>query len=653
MKSFYSTVLLISVLALSNAGAQTPALRGIYIDKFSQILGNTNKEDSLLHYAQDSSFNYLALYDLHNISFTNATTVGKLASFIRNARENYGIQYIGAVGETFSSFQSKIAPYNNGRSNPNERFNVFNLEFEFWISSSVNPGAYYCTQYLIQNNCSCDTSGAFKFYIDQMRKIDSLATIQNALSETYVGWFNQGQGQQIAQNTDRVLVHAYRTSSSSVFGYSKTRLSYLASLSQQVDVAPIFSSEPDFMGPWLTSKSLTEPYSQFIADFNSDNSSWKPYIRLLGYQWFDYGYMPKPVPGTSPTFTPTISASGATNFCNGGSVTLTASAGSNYLWSNGATTPSINVNSSGTFTCQVTQGGVTKTTSAVSVNANSLPSASFAVGNTSTSGVTLSSTSTAGGGSISAYQWYYNGFAIGGANSSTYTASSDGNYALSVTNSNGCSHTCTSQNIIIPVSACSLTTPSGCASLNLSSTSVMLSWSNLPSCDSVIVRYKMEGANAYTYIRLPYTGNNIVTLTGVVPNARYSWRVKTSCGGSYSGYSSKKYFSTHSATVSIAYAPEARIESIETEQKQVSRELLTYPNPARDHLKMDFFAELDGNAEVMLMDMTGRAMISKNVTVMEGENSITLNTSDIPSGFYLSIIKTGNINLLKRVLIQN
>mgnify|MGYP003381346079 FL=1 len=97
------------------------------------------------------------------------------------------------------------------------------------------------------------------------------------------------------------------------------------------------------MGPWLNSKPLAEPYSQFVADFNADNSSWKPYIRLLGYQWFDYGYMPKPIPGTTPIFTPTISASGTTNFCTGSNVTLTASTGSAYLWSNGATTSSINV----------------------------------------------------------------------------------------------------------------------------------------------------------------------------------------------------------------------------------------------------------------------------------------------------------------------
>src|SRR5690606_33948838 len=46
---------------------------------------------------------------------------------------------------------------------------------------------------------------------------------------------------------------------------------------------------------------------------------------------------------------PTILTSGSTTFCEGGSVTLTSSTGATYLWSNGATTQSINVITSGSY----------------------------------------------------------------------------------------------------------------------------------------------------------------------------------------------------------------------------------------------------------------------------------------------------------------
>src|SRR6185369_9528800 len=58
----------------------------------------------------------------------------------------------------------------------------------------------------------------------------------------------------------------------------------------------------------------------------------------------------------NPVATPTISASGPTTFCAGGEVTLTASAGSSYLWSNGATTQSITVLASGNYSVTVRDG---------------------------------------------------------------------------------------------------------------------------------------------------------------------------------------------------------------------------------------------------------------------------------------------------------
>ena len=62
--------------------------------------------------------------------------------------------------------------------------------------------------------------------------------------------------------------------------------------------------------------------------------------------------------------TPTISTSGSTAFCAGGSVTLTASAGSSYLWSNGATTQSITVSAAGSYTVTVTNASGCSGTSA-------------------------------------------------------------------------------------------------------------------------------------------------------------------------------------------------------------------------------------------------------------------------------------------------
>jgi len=78
--------------------------------------------------------------------------------------------------------------------------------------------------------------------------------------------------------------------------------------------------------------------------------------------------------------TPTITASGPLTFCSGGSVTLTSSAGSGYLWSTGETTASINVTTAGSFTVQVTNASGCQSVSSITttISLNTPPVASTA-----------------------------------------------------------------------------------------------------------------------------------------------------------------------------------------------------------------------------------------------------------------------------------
>ncbi|HEU4716182.1 MAG TPA: SBBP repeat-containing protein [Bacteroidia bacterium] len=81
-----------------------------------------------------------------------------------------------------------------------------------------------------------------------------------------------------------------------------------------------------------------------------------------------------PLPG------PQITSSGPTSFCIGGSVTLTANdtTGGNvsYLWSNGDTTASTTVNSSGTYSVTITNGNTCSSQSTATVTVNPLPNIS-------------------------------------------------------------------------------------------------------------------------------------------------------------------------------------------------------------------------------------------------------------------------------------
>ncbi|HET9424068.1 MAG TPA: hypothetical protein VFO55_01755 [Gemmatimonadaceae bacterium] len=137
-----------------------------------------------------------------------------------------------------------------------------------------------------------------------------------------------------------------------------------------------------------------------------------------------------------PPAAPSITAGGPTTFCSGGSVTLTASLADSWLWSNGATTQSITVTSSGTFTVQVTDAnGCTSAASApVSVTVDPAPP---------TPTITASGPTTfCGGNSVTltapaAASWLWSN----GATTQSITVNAPGTFTVQVSNGGGCTAT--------------------------------------------------------------------------------------------------------------------------------------------------------------------------------------------------------------------
>jgi hypothetical protein len=137
-----------------------------------------------------------------------------------------------------------------------------------------------------------------------------------------------------------------------------------------------------------------------------------------------------PIPNAS------ITAGGPTSFCSGGNVTLTGNGGGTYVWNTGATTPSITVNSSGTYQVTVTAAGCSSVSANVNVNVLALPT----VGATAAPGTVIcqgESIVLNGTGALS-YTW-----SGGITNGVLFAPPVTNTYTVTGTDANGCTNTST------------------------------------------------------------------------------------------------------------------------------------------------------------------------------------------------------------------
>lgn len=278
-------VMMLAVCTLKTSTTSSPSItvayRGIYVDGFKSILGNTTKENLLLNWCVNNNFNALSLYDLNQIMGYTARVV-QLAQFIQKARITFNINQIAAVRGTSANFIQN-AQYDSSRTDLNERFSVYNLENEWWNNGPA------C-------NFSCYTS------ILQTMATNAKNATPSITTEAYIGWFKNPDGQELNQaNTlvnllDRIMVHDYRKFPQ--LSYMTSRLSFLGQAAQSqnrtMDVIVIFSAEPDFMYDYFNVTSQNHPfedaYVDILSQFNATSFDFKDYVQLIGYQIFDYSY---------------------------------------------------------------------------------------------------------------------------------------------------------------------------------------------------------------------------------------------------------------------------------------------------------------------------------------------------------------------------
>ncbi|RAU81440.1 Ig-like domain-containing protein, partial [Pontibacter arcticus] len=314
---------------------------------------------------------------------------------------------------------------------------------------------------------------------------------------------------------------------------------------------------------------------------------------------------------------PMIKVSGSTSLCEGGSVVLTAPVSASYLWSTGATTQSITVSTTGSYSVKVkTDGGCESLTSdAVTVTVNAVPTAPTVTATSTYCQGAAASTLTAAGANL---QWYTS--ATGGTGSATAPTPS--------------------------------TATVGTTSYYVSQT--------VNGCESPRAKIEVT-VNALPVVTLASFGETICS-----SNTSYILTGGQPSGGTYSGegvsngvfsaaaVGAGTYVITYSYTVNGCTVTATQNITVSTctgiKESKLASGLSLYPNPTNDRLQVTLPMTGRIGLELRLFDAKGQTVLKQSFPQVSGEFSHVLDLTGKAQGVYLLQLIANDGVITRRVV---
>gem|GEM_PF-558085 len=158
---------------------------------------------------------------------------------------------------------------------------------------------------------------------------------------------------------------------------------------------------------------------------------------------------------------------------------------------------------------------------------------------------------------------------------------------------------------------------------NITSTSARLNWTAVASATKYQLRYRAVNSSTITSVTV---NTNSYLLTGLAPNTKYQWQVRTKCGQTFSPYTSLNSFKT--ATLLIT-------NDEETNNTFAISDVNIYPNPARNFVTISFSASSQNAVSITVADMQGKMLLQKTLTTIRGTNNFTIDIKSFAKGTYI------------------
>ena len=365
---------------------------------------------------------------------------------------------------------------------------------------------------------------------------------------------------------------------------------------------------------------------------------------------------------------PKISSIGSNNLCSGGSVFLSVTAGSSFLWSTGETTQNITVTQAGSYTCQVTNYCGTSTSLPFTVN-SVVPNAPSLIGDTVCVEGTMTLTAN-GTGTISWYDAQNNMLGTGSSfttpvlntttqyfaeNTDTYSDSTyaephtngigGGGYRTSVqSNIFNALQNFTLQSVLVYstnagsitvqlknsadsiLSSLAVSVPAGESRVNLNfsvpaDSSLKLGVSSFTGFSTNQGLYRNDNSAIY-----PYEIPGLLSITGTTAGASYyyylyDWEILTENG------------TCTSPRVEVS----AVVESCAALGEDVAfkNSISLFPNPNNGQFEVNFNTIKDADITIDIIDIVGKTIQSQSLKNLNGFVKKAIDIKNFSKGIYL------------------
>lgn len=338
---------------------------------------------------------------------------------------------------------------------------------------------------------------------------------------------------------------------------------------------------------------------------------------------------------------PTVTTAGPTTYCSGAnSCTLSTSSfsGLNYQWIKGSadvagatgTSYIPTATTSNTYKVRVTTtAGCSKTSTATSITVNAAPAATIAVtGPTTFCKGANACTLTANAGTGLTYQWTKGstGTPISSATGISYVPTATNKYyKVIVTNANGCSKTSSAKNITV----------------NALPTATITAQGPTTFCngDSVVLTANSGSGLTYQWIK------GAASISGAT---LINYSAKTA--GTYT-----VSVTNANGCVKVSSGKTVTVNCREGEIAAISGSVNVYPNPNRGTFTLNFSQQenTDANANLEIIDITGRVVYTESLELVEGKLNKEFNLEgQFSSGLYFVRLQMQNYEATTKLSVE-